>query len=80
MFKKCLMQHLHRSGSAWQASWIGMARLFSLIALLCALPLSAHADETFLAPEVAFKFTARMADADTIAVTYAIADGYYMYR
>ena len=40
----------------------------------------AHADEEFLAPEVAFQFSARMDDAQTIAVTYAIADGYYMYR
>lgn len=80
MFKECLLQHLHRTRSVWQASRVGMLRFFSLVALLCALPLSAHAEETFLAPEVAFKFTARMADADTIAVTYAIADGYYMYR
>ncbi len=34
----------------------------------------------FLEPDVAFKFTARMADAQTIAVTWEIADGYYMYR
>jgi thiol:disulfide interchange protein DsbD len=41
----------------------------------------AHAEEDdYLAPEVAFKFSARMADAKTAEVTYAIADGYYMYR
>jgi thiol:disulfide interchange protein DsbD len=36
--------------------------------------------EDYLDPEVAFKFSARMADPQTIAVTYDIADGYYMYR
>jgi len=43
------------------------------------LPL-AHADDEFLMPEVAFKISARLDDAQTISVTYAIADGYYMYR
>ena len=55
-------------------------RAIASLLLLCALPFTVHADEDFLAPEVAFKFSARMADAQTIAVTYAIADGYYMYR
>src|SRR5471032_1297536 len=42
---------------------------------------SAHAaDDEFLDPELAFKFSARMQDPSTIAVTYEIADGYYMYR
>jgi thiol:disulfide interchange protein DsbD len=40
----------------------------------------AHADEDFLPPEQAFKFSARMLDAHTVVVGYAIADGYYMYR
>ncbi|KGF78429.1 protein-disulfide reductase [Massilia sp. JS1662] len=40
----------------------------------------AHADDDFLPPEQAFKFSARMLDAHTIVVNYAIADGYYMYR
>ncbi|MFJ2987076.1 protein-disulfide reductase DsbD [Collimonas sp. NPDC087041] len=41
----------------------------------------AHADDDdYLAPEVAFKFSARMVDAKTAEVSYAIADGYYMYR
>ncbi|WP_112991656.1 protein-disulfide reductase DsbD [Herminiimonas fonticola] len=55
-------------------------RVIVLLLLLCALPFTVHANEDFLAPEVAFKFSAHMADAQTIAVTYAIADGYYMYR
>src|SRR5450830_444150 len=47
--------------------------------LVAAMPTLAHAEE-YLAPEVAFKFSARMADATTIEVNYAVADGYYMYR
>jgi len=39
-----------------------------------------RADEDFLEPDAAFRFSARMADATTAEVTYAIADGYYMYR
>ena len=38
------------------------------------------ADDEFLPPEVAFKFSATMLDGKTAAVTYEIADGYYMYR
>lgn len=41
---------------------------------------AARADDEFLDPEVAFKFSARMQDPATIAVTYVIADGYYMYH
>ncbi|MCC6069381.1 protein-disulfide reductase DsbD [Massilia sp. GCM10020059] len=41
---------------------------------------TARAEEEFLDPNVAFKFSARMADPQTIAVTYEIADKYYMYR
>jgi len=58
-----------------------------LIGALCALLLAclaftspARADDDFLPPEQAFKFSAHMADAHTIVVNYAIADGYYMYR
>ena len=58
-----------------------------LLAALCALLLAclglnpiAHAGDDFLPPEQAFKFSAHMADAHTIVVNYAIADGYYMYR
>ena len=41
---------------------------------------AARAEEEFLDPSIAFKFSARMADPQTIAVTYEIADKYYMYR
>ena len=39
-----------------------------------------RAAEEFLDPEVAFKLTARAADARTIEVSYAVAPGYYLYR
>ena len=50
-----------------------------LTALLFLVPPAQAADD-FLEPEQAFKFSAAMTDAKTIAVTYVIADGYYMYR
>jgi thiol:disulfide interchange protein DsbD len=54
-----------------------------LIRLLLALPLVwgalAHAED-FLDPEVAFKFSARAVDANTLEARWQIVDGYYMYR
>jgi thiol:disulfide interchange protein DsbD len=56
--------------------------------LLSALPLLwgallhfpvAQAEE-FLEPEVAFRFSARALDANTLEARWQIADGYYMYR
>jgi hypothetical protein len=55
-----------------------IAALIAIIGLFGAA--HAQADEEFLDPAVAFKFKAAMRDGDTIAVTYRIADGYYMYR
>ncbi|NVD71990.1 protein-disulfide reductase DsbD [Duganella sp. BJB1802] len=52
--------------------------LLSLIALLMARP--ALADDGFLEPDAAFKFSARMVDGHTLSVSFQIADGYYMYR
>jgi thiol:disulfide interchange protein DsbD len=53
--------------------------LLSLIA--CTVLLApARADDDFLPPEQAFKLSARMLDPHTAEVSYAIADGYYMYR
>jgi thiol:disulfide interchange protein DsbD len=40
----------------------------------------AHADEDYLEPEAAFRFSAKMLDPKTVEVRYDIADGYYMYR
>jgi thiol:disulfide interchange protein DsbD len=60
-------------------------RLTQLAALLlwavaCLFAGPARADDDFLDPALAFKFSARMAEPGTVAVTYEIADGYYMYR
>jgi thiol:disulfide interchange protein DsbD len=51
-----------------------------LAALFLLLAGAAHAEDEFLDPAVAFKFSARMVDGKTAAVTFDIADGYYMYR
>ena len=53
--------------------------LLSLVASLVLLA-PAYADDDFLPPEQAFKLSARMLDPHTAEVSYAIADGYYMYR
>lgn len=50
-----------------------------VLGILLASPLASAADD-YLQPEVAFKFSAKMVDAETIEVRYVIADGYYMYR
>ncbi|MBJ7310256.1 protein-disulfide reductase DsbD [Rugamonas sp. CCM 8940] len=52
--------------------------LLLLLALGAARP--ALAEDEFLEPDAAFKFSARMVDGHTVAVTYQIAEGYYMYR
>ena len=54
-----------------------------LIALLLvpALPPASGATENdLLPPEKAFRFFAKVLDAGTIEIRYAIADGYYLYR
>ncbi|MET3134000.1 thiol:disulfide interchange protein DsbD [Oxalobacteraceae bacterium GrIS 1.11] len=58
------------------------AALIALIALIALLAWSppARADDDYLEPDAAFKFSASMRDPATIVVTYEIADGYYMYR
>jgi thiol:disulfide interchange protein DsbD len=53
------------------------ATLLPLVALL--LTGSARAQD-FLDPDKAFRFSAAMVDGHTIAVSFQIADGYYMYR
>ncbi len=58
----------------WLLTAIGL-----LAVMLLMQPRAAAADD-YLAPEVAFKFSAKMADEKTVEITYRIADGYYMYR
>jgi len=54
--------------------------LAPLLAVIALLALPARAEDEFLDPSEAFKFTAKMVDGHTIAVNFQIADGYYMYR
>jgi len=64
------------------AAWSGSLMKQWLAALLLAaslMPATASSEE-YLAPEAAFRFSAVMVDAGTLQITYAIADGYYMYR
>lgn len=55
---------------------------FAWLLLACSILFggAARAEEDYLEPDVAFRFSARMLDPHTLAVTYDIADGYYMYR
>jgi thiol:disulfide interchange protein DsbD len=55
-----------------------VALLLALAGWLCAG--QAGAADDYLQPDAAFKFSARMQDPGTVAITYEIADGYYMYR
>jgi thioredoxin:protein disulfide reductase len=41
---------------------------------------AAPAGQDLLEPEQAFRFSARLATAETLEVTYRIADGYYLYK
>jgi thiol:disulfide interchange protein DsbD len=59
-----------------------IASLILMLATLCGALFAApaRADDDFLPPEQAFKFSAHMEGSRTVVVDYAIADGYYMYR
>jgi len=66
---------MFRKASLFRA-WLLAA--LSFLVFLCAG--AARADEEFLDPQVAFKFSAKVVEGKAVAVTYEIADGYYMYR
>ena len=57
-------------------------RFFSelLLAACAALALSPAAADDLLAPEQAFRFSARLIEPGLVEVRYRIAEGYYMYR
>ncbi|HMH18196.1 MAG TPA: protein-disulfide reductase DsbD [Burkholderiales bacterium] len=59
-----------------------MRRLVLIVLLLLSALPSARAAgaDDLLEPDKAFRFSARVLDAATIEVRYAIADGYYLYR
>jgi thiol:disulfide interchange protein DsbD len=52
--------------------------LLALLGLLVAK--AARAADDYLPPEQAFQLSGRMIDAQTLELSYRIADGYYMYR
>ncbi|EIJ44880.1 thiol:disulfide interchange transmembrane protein [Herbaspirillum sp. GW103] len=52
--------------------------LVALLGLLMAK--AARAADDYLPPEQAFQLSGRMIDAQTVELSYRIADGYYMYR
>ena len=59
-----------------------MRRWAHCVLMLLALMWAGHssAADEYLDPQSAFKFSATMVNPKLVAVTYAIADGYYMYR
>ena len=74
---------MHSPNSSHVPMHCAFRRLLTALFLLLSFVLCAalaQADADFLAPEQAFKFSAQMADAQTLEVSYIIADGYYMYR
>lgn len=69
--------------SAWDAairyrSLTMLAMVVAAVAML--MPSSLRAENEYLPPEEAFRFSARMIDAATAEISYEIAPGYYMYR
>lgn len=67
---------------SFRSSFVALLRACALLLLAAAglFCTAASAADDYLDPGAAFKFSARMQDAGTVAITYEIADGYYMYR
>ncbi len=55
--------------------WLAVLALLGLL-----LAKAAQAADEYLPPEQAFQLSGRMVDAQTLELSYRIADGYYMYR
>src|SRR6476661_3280891 len=72
-----MMMNLLRHAMTWRAR-ILMPILAAAACLLCLPPAQANGD--YLEPEQAFRFSARMADANTAEATFVIANGYYLFR
>lgn len=56
-----------------------VSRLF-LVAFMAAGVQTLHAEEEFLDPAIAFKVAVEPVDARSVALSYTIAPGYYLYR
>jgi thiol:disulfide interchange protein DsbD len=54
--------------------------LYTLAAMMLGVGLVVQADVTPLAPEKAFRFSARALNPQTVEARFVIADGYYLYR
>jgi thioredoxin:protein disulfide reductase len=63
----------------FKRSFDAVALLLSCFVLLVCSMVPAHADDDFLDPAVAFKFSASEQPGE-VDVRYKVADGYYMYR
>jgi thiol:disulfide interchange protein DsbD len=72
--KETMSRSLPNSPVRW------LAHVFVLLAACLLAHGAARADDDFLDPKVAFKFSAHMDGPSTAVVTYEIAEGYYMYR
>lgn len=57
-----------------------MTRILALLLLLFATAVPAANMDNLLEPEKAFRMSVRPLDARTVEVSFAIAEGYYMYR
>ena len=60
--------------------WIRLLGALPILWGALVLSQGALAEEDFLEPEAAFRFSARALDAHTLEARWQIADGYYMYR
>ena len=65
---------------AWRDFRRVLYRQMLVVMVLLATVGPALAADDYLDPERAFQFSAVLRDANTVVVTYKIADGYYMYR
>jgi len=59
---------------------IPMKRWLSGLLVMLTLSVPCLADEAFLEPEDAFRFSARLVSARLLEIHYGVAQGYYMYR
>ena len=68
--------------SRFVCACLSTALIAALVAALVAigLPQAAQAEQEFLDPTVAFKVVAEAATAQSVALVYTIAPGYYLYR
>lgn len=74
------LSFLRRAGRPRQSSFLPFILLVIALTLLGGLFNGARADEEFLDPEDAFRFSAAMSAPDSLDVHFAVAPAYYVYR